>query len=328
MGVQLLGFAEEQGITIRAFGGSGNEAMLTIEDALDAFSVDGLTRTVLLYIESVKNGRRFFESCRKVSRRKPVIVLRGGRTEAGERAAASHTGALASNTRVFDAACRQAGVILASQPMDLLDFSAAFSSMPLPKSNRVAIMTLGGGWGVITADLCNEYGLVVPDLDPELIEAFDKILPQFWSRSNPIDLVGDRNPDVPLRVMDQLMAWDGCDAVINLGIVGRRHLFTHLKNACLAANPDISPNDMNALDEMIIEYERNYIHHVVNLMDRYHKPVVGVSLAKGPEDKTVVSVEGYNYKGVFYPAPEQAVKSLSRMHRYRRWLVREGVVEV
>jgi len=124
--------------------------------------------------------------------------------------------------------------------------------------------------------------------------------------------------------MDQLMAWDGCDAVINLGIVGRRHLFTHLKNACLAANPDISPNDMNALDEMIIEYERNYIHHVVNLMDRYHKPVVGVSLAKGPEDKTVVGVEGYNYKGVFFPAPEQAVKSLSRMHRYRRWLVREG----
>jgi acyl-CoA synthetase (NDP forming) len=327
MGVQLLSFAEQQGITIRAFGGSGNEAMLTIEDALDGFAVDGLTRTVLLYIESVKNGRRFFESCRKVSRRKPVIVLRGGRTEAGERAAASHTGALASNTRVFDAACRQAGVILAGQPMDLLDFSAAFSSMPLPKGNRVAIMTLGGGWGVITADLCNEYGLEVPDLDPKLIETFDEMLPQFWSRSNPVDLVGDQNPNIPLRVLDQLMAWDGCDAVINLGIVGRRHLFTHLKNACLAANPDISPDDMNALDGMILEYERNYIHHVVNLMDRYHKPVVGVSLAKGPEDKTVVSVEGCNYKGVFFPAPEQAVKSLSRMHRYRRWLVRERVVE-
>ena len=327
MGVQLLGFAEEQGITIRAFGGSGNEAMLTIEDALDGFAVDGLTRTVLLYIESVKNGRRFFESCCKVSRRKPVIVLRGGRTEAGERAAASHTGALASNTRVFDAACRQAGVILADQPMDLLDFSAAFSSMPLPKGNRVAIMTLGGGWGVITADLCNEYGLEVPDLNPELIEAFDEMLPQFWSRSNPVDLVGDRNPDIPLRVLDRLMAWDGCDAVINLGIVGRRHLFTHLKNACLAANPDISPDDMNTLDGMILEYERNYIQHVVNLMDRYHKPVVGVSLARGPEDKTVVTVEGCNYKGVFFPAPEQAVKSLSRMHRYRRWLVRESVVK-
>jgi len=153
------------------------------------------------------------------------------------------------------------------------------------------------------------------------------MLPQFWSRSNPVDLVGDRNPDIPLRVLDQLMAWDGCDAVINLGIVGRRHLFTHLKNACLAANPDISPDDMNTLDKMILEYERNYIQHVVNLMDRYHKPVVGVSLARGPEDKTVVTVEGRNYKGVFFPAPEQAVKSLSRMHRYRRWLVRESVVE-
>lgn len=327
MGIQLLGFAEEQGIPIRAFGGSGNEAMLTIEDALDGFAVDPLSRTVLLYIESIKNGRRFFESCRRVSRIKPVIVLRGGRTEAGERAAASHTGALASNSRVFEAACRQAGVILADQPMDLLDFSAAFSAMPLPKSNRVAIMTLGGGWGVITADLCNEYGLEVPDLGPELIAAFDEMLPRFWSRSNPVDMVGERKPDIPLKVVDQLMAWDGCDAVINLGIIGRRHLFAHLKNACLAANPDISPDDMNALDGMIIEYERNYIHHMVSLMDRYHKPIVGVSLAKGSEDKTVVSVEGCNYKGVFFPAPEQAVKSLSRMYRYRRWLVREGVVE-
>jgi len=326
MGVQLLGFAEEQGITIRAFGGSGNEAMLTIEDALDGFAVDGLTRTVLLYIESVKDGRRFFESCRKVGRKKPVIVLRGGRTRAGERAAASHTGALASDSRVFDAACDQAGVILADQPMDLLDFCAAFSSIPLPRGNRVAIMTLGGGWGVITADLCNEYGLEVPDLDQELIEAFDKLLPRFWSRSNPVDLVGDRNPEVPLKVMDRLVAWGGCDAVINLGIVGRKHLFTRLKDTCLAVNPDVSPDDMKALHQMARQYEQNYIQHLVNLMDRYQKPIIGVSLAKVSGDKTVVGVEGSNHKGVFFPAPEQAVKSLSRMYHYRRWLVREGVV--
>jgi hypothetical protein len=101
MGGQLLTFAEQQGIGIRAFGGSGNEAMFTIEDALDAFAVDRLTRTVLLYVESVKDGRRFYESARQVSRRKPIIVLKGGRTEAGGRAAASHTGPLASNIRVF-----------------------------------------------------------------------------------------------------------------------------------------------------------------------------------------------------------------------------------
>ena len=327
MGVQLLEFAQEQGITIRAFGGSGNEAMLTIEDALDGFAVDELSKTVLLYIESVKNGRRFFESTRRVSRRKPVIVLKGGRTEAGGKAAASHTGALASNARVFDAACRQAGVLLADQPMDLLDFSASFSSLPLPKGNRVAIMTLGGGWGVITADLCNEYGLEVPALSQGLIGRFDELLPEFWSRSNPVDLVGDRQPDVPLLVMDELMAWDGCDAVLNLGIVGRRHLFTQLRDACLAVNPDIPLDYLEGLATMLVQYEQNYIDHVVKLMDKHHKPVVGVSLAKGQEDKTVVGVEGCQYKGVFFQAPEQAVKSLSRMFGYWRWLVREGVVE-
>ncbi|HSR14758.1 MAG TPA: acetate--CoA ligase family protein, partial [Gemmatimonadales bacterium] len=116
MGLQLLCFAERQGIGIRAFGGTGNEGMITIEDVLDAFAVDQLTRTVLLYIESVKNGRRFYSAAREVSRQKPVVVLKGGRTEAGGVAAASHTGALASDHRIFDAACRQAGIVVADRP--------------------------------------------------------------------------------------------------------------------------------------------------------------------------------------------------------------------
>ena len=139
MGTQLLAFAEQQGIGIRAFSGSGNEAMVTIEDYMEAFEIDALTRTVVLYIESVKDGRRFFNSARRVSTKKPVVVLKGGRTKQGEQAAASHTGAMASNARVFDAACRQAGIIQVNQPMELLDLSAVFSSLPLPRGNRVAI---------------------------------------------------------------------------------------------------------------------------------------------------------------------------------------------
>ncbi|MCK5349272.1 MAG: acetate--CoA ligase family protein, partial [Desulfobacula sp.] len=161
MGTQLLAFAEQQDIGIRAFSGSGNEAMVTIEDYMELFEIDDLTRTVVLYIESVKNGSRFFKSAARVSRQKPVVVLKGGRTSIGEKAAASHTGAMASDTKVFDAACRQSGIIQVNQPMELLDLSAVFSSLPLPKGNRVAIMTLGGGWGVITTDLCAEHGLEV-----------------------------------------------------------------------------------------------------------------------------------------------------------------------
>ncbi|HCY86097.1 MAG TPA: CoA-binding protein, partial [Desulfobacteraceae bacterium] len=164
MGTQLLAFAEQQDIGIRAFSGSGNEAMVTIEDYMEAFERDELTRTVVLYLESVKDGRRFFESASRVSKKKPVVVLKGGRTEMGEKAASSHTGAMASDAKVFNSACTQAGIIQVEQPMELLDLSAVFSSLPLPKGNRVAIMTLGGGWGVVTTDLCAEHGLEVPQL--------------------------------------------------------------------------------------------------------------------------------------------------------------------
>lgn len=147
MGVQLLTFAENQGLGIRAFGGSGNEAMIAIEDFVESFEADEKTRTVVLYVESIKNGRRFFEAARRVGRLKPIVLLHGGFTEAGRHAAASHTGALASDTRVFEAACLQAGVIMVESPMDMLDIPAALSSLPLPRGRRVAIMTLGGGWG-------------------------------------------------------------------------------------------------------------------------------------------------------------------------------------
>ena len=167
LGTQLLAFAAKEDIGIRAFGGSGNEAMITIEDALDGFEVDELTKTVVLYIESIKNGRRFFESAKRVGKKKPVIVLKGGRTSAGANAAASHTGAMASDIKVFMAACRQAGIIQVENPMDLLDLSAAFSSLPLPKGNRVGLLTLGGGWGVVASDLCVENGLEVPELSDE-----------------------------------------------------------------------------------------------------------------------------------------------------------------
>jgi len=153
MGTQLLAFAEAQGIGIRAFSGSGNEAMITIEDYMEGFEIDDLTRTVMLYIESVKDGRRFYESACRVGRKKPIVLLKGGQTGAGNRAAASHTGAMSSDARVFNAVCRQAGIVKVDRSMDLLDLAAAFASVPLPKGNRTAIMTLGGGWGVITADL-------------------------------------------------------------------------------------------------------------------------------------------------------------------------------
>jgi acyl-CoA synthetase (NDP forming) len=319
LGVQLLDFAEHEGIGIRAFGGSGNEAMITIEDYMEAFEVDDLTRTVVLYVEGVKNGRRFFESARRVGKKKPVVMLKGGRTQAGNRAAASHTGALASNVRVFEAAARQAGIVVVEQPMDLLDLSAAFSSLPLPRGNRVAVMTLGGGWGVVASDLCVENGLVIPELSAELIAHIDQLLPPYWSRANPIDLVGEFTPHIPMQVMEALMKWDGCDAVIHLGILGLRVIMNQMVASIRAVDPAMDRAVLEAIPGALVEFERAYLGHAAELMDRCGKPILGVNLLPDEDARTVTDIAGSQYKGVSFLTPERAVKSLARMYAYRKW---------
>ncbi|MBW2228150.1 MAG: acetate--CoA ligase family protein [Deltaproteobacteria bacterium] len=322
MGMQLLAFAEKQGIGIRGFCGSGNESMITIEDYMDAFEVDPPTRTVMLYIESVKNGRRFFESARKLGKKKPIVLLKGGQSKAGYRAAASHTGAMASDAKVFDAICRQTGIVKVDQSMDLLDLAASFSSLPLPRGNRTAIMTLGGGWGVVTADLCSEYGLDVPELSSEIVDRLDKLLPSYWSKSNPVDLVGENDNRLPMIAVEELVKWDGCDALINLGILGRRIMLKNLGDSVLQADPAYSPEFIESMNRAHAEFETKYIEHIVMLMEKYQKPIIGVSLLTDEKDNTVYRVKGSQYKGVFFETPERAVKAIARMYEYQRFLMK------
>ena len=319
MGTQLLAFAEQQDIGIRAYCGTGNEAMITIEDYLDAFEIDPLTRTLVLYIESVKNGRRFYESALRVGKKKPVVLLKGGQTEAGKRAAASHTGALSSDSKIFDAVCRQAGIIKVDQPMELVDLSAAFSSLPLPKGNRVAIVTLGGGWGVITSDLCVQYGLKVPELPPAMLKRFDTLLPSYWSRSNPIDLVGESENSMLLTIMEELMQWNGCDAVLNLGILGRSVITERLADTVLKNDSNYTSDFINSMKSDVKIFEKQYIDQTAILMEKYRKPILGVSLVTS-KNKTVYSVKDIPYQAVFYLAPERAVKVCAKMYEYQRFL--------
>lgn len=319
LGVQLMGFAEQEGVGVRAFSGSGNEAMITIEDYMEAFEVDDLTQTVVLYLESVKNGRRFLRAARRVGKKKPVVMLKGGRTQAGNRAAESHTGALASNLRVFDAAARQAGIVVVEQPMELLDLSAAFSSLPFPRGNRVALMTLGGGWGVVASDLCVEYGLAIPALSPELIARIDNILPPYWSRSNPIDLVGEVGPRIPLQVLEELMEWDRCDAVIHLGILGMRATLTKMIGSIRAVDPAMDEKTLEAIPGVLAEFEKGFLGHAERLMEKHGKPVLGVNLLPDESARTITDIPGRSYKGVSFLSPERAVKALARMYAYRQW---------
>ena len=320
LGTQLLGFAVQQDIGIRGFAGSGNEAMTTIEDYLEMFEVDEKTKSVILYIESIKDGRRFFESATRLSKKKPIIALSGGRTEIGTKAAASHTGALASNAKVTASVFRQAGIIEVAQPMDLLDYSAVFSSLPMPKGNRIAIMTLGGGWGVVTADLCSEEGLILPELSPEIITQLNGILPDYWSHSNPVDIVGESEPNIPKVSLEALLKWDGCDAVIHLGIHGRRILVEKMVASMEKIDPNHTEESSKFIKEQLAAEEREYVEHVIRLTEKYEKPVLGVSLMTNATSRSIYRMEGHRYNGVFFPSPERAVKTLAGMCRYSRWV--------
>jgi len=229
---------------------------------------------------------------------------------------------MSGEVAVFRAACRQAGLLEATVPSELLDLSAGFSSLPLPKGNRVGIVTLGGGWGVVTSDECNEKGLSVPTLSAEIIKAIDRHLPSFWSRGNPVDLVGTRNPEAPLVAVEELLKSDDIDAVISLGIVGRIEFLRLMNQSTRQVDETMPSGFLDQTEAIVREYEEKYVTATAELMEKYEKPVIGVSLAK-TSGGTVRPVAGRRFSPVLYETPESAVHVLAKMVGYKRFLARQ-----
>jgi acyl-CoA synthetase (NDP forming) len=323
LGNQLVHWAEQQGVGISLFVGSGNEAMLTCPDYLEYLENDPHTRFIVLYVENVEDGTRFMETAGRINRKKPVILLKGGSTKAGKRAAASHTGAMSGEDTIFKGACRQAGILNVNVPSDLLSLSAGFSSLPLPAGNRVGIVTLGGGWGVVTADECTKKGLIVPEIPDRIVANIGKYLPEFWSKGNPVDLVGTRNLEAPGVAVEELMKWEGIDAVICLGVVGRHELVKQLLESTRKADPEVSPDFLAHVEKMGQEFEWGLIERLAEFMETYKKPVIGVSMADGGKG-TVRPVPGSRYSAVMYQTPETAVNVLAGMVSYSRFLAKTG----
>ncbi|MCD6295294.1 MAG: CoA-binding protein [Deltaproteobacteria bacterium] len=319
LGTQLIHWAEQQGVGISLFVGSGNEAMLTCPDYLEYLKNDPYTRFIVLYMENVGDGIRFLETVSRINRVKPVILLKGGSTRAGKKAAASHTGAMSGNDAIFKGACRQAGILNVNVPSDLLNLSAGFSSLPLPMGNRVGIVTVGGGWGVVTADECAKRGLVIPEIPNRIVSCIGKYLPEFWSKGNPVDLVGSRDLEAPLVAVEELMKWDGIDAVICLGIVGRNEIMKQILKSTRRADRKTSSEIPGHEEQMGQEFEERFIAQIAGFMETYQKPVVGVSMA-GTGKGVVRPVPESRYSGVMYQTPETAVNVLAGMVSYSRFL--------
>jgi len=187
----ILDWSRQAGIGFSKFISVGNKADLTESDMLEIMSADPETRVIVIYIESVVNGPRFIDVARRVTRKKPVVVLKSGVSEAGARAASSHTGALAGSDVAVETSFRQMGILRAHSLSELFDLAIALSSQPVPKGDRLAVVTNAGGPGVLTADAVETHGLKMASLSPVTITKLRENLSPEAAVNNPVDVVGD-----------------------------------------------------------------------------------------------------------------------------------------
>jgi len=180
--------AKDTGLRFAKFIVCGNKSDLEDYEILEYFGDDKDTKVICLFLESIKEGRRFFEEAKRVALKKPIVVSKIGRTEGAARAASSHTAALAGNFKAYETAFKQSGAIYARNTLELMDIVKGLDWQPLPKGNRVGIITASGGFGVELTDLCEEHGLKVPELSEEIQAKIRPHIPNYASAKNPVDM--------------------------------------------------------------------------------------------------------------------------------------------
>jgi acetyltransferase len=210
----LLDWANERDLGFSHFVSLGDSADVDFGDLLDYLACDASTRAVLMYVESIQAPRKFMSAARAAARNKPVLVVKAGRAPEGARAAASHTGAIAGGDAVFDAAVRRAGMLRVETLTDLFDAAETLARMKAPRGDRLAIVTNGGGAGVLAADALALGGGRLASLGDDTLAALDAVLPGTWSHGNPVDLIGDAPVVRYTQALDVVLADPGVDALL------------------------------------------------------------------------------------------------------------------
>ena len=219
LGIALLEQAEARGLGLSSFVSIGNKADVSSNDLLEYWEDDPETDVILLYLESFGNPRKFARIAKRVARSKPILAMRSGTSSRGARAASSHTAAMAGSDAAVEALFRQAGVIRASTLEELTDTSVLLSSQPLPRGNRVAVLTNAGGMGILAADACDASGLVLPDLAEETRAKLAELLPREASTANPVDMLGSAVGATYEQAIPLLLADPNVDAVMVLFVL-------------------------------------------------------------------------------------------------------------
>ncbi len=294
---------------------SGNEADLKTADYLELLENDPKTDIICLYVEGVRDGRRFFELAKRISPRKPMVLLKGGRSEIGARAAMSHTGAMAGNNDVFNAMCRQTGIITVDSMDEMVDVCGMLISQPRPLGNRVGIITMGGGWGVIATDACASNGLVLPRLKESTIRMLDKVLPPYWSRANPVDLVAPSRITVITDAVSILIENEDIDAILALGIG-----YATLRAMVWRFSTVIPKEDSEIPSKQMYEGEMHLMELLVGQIKKLERPIIPVIDIMAFDRAEYHDLLKYlDSHGIMaYPSPEKAIYALAKVFEYTR----------
>jgi acetyltransferase len=308
-------WAVQTGVGVSRAVSAGNAAAVTVADYLDWYASDPATTVSLAYLEGIADGRALFERLAGVTPRKPVVLVKGGTTAGGQRAAASHTGSLAADDRVFDGMCRQAGITRAATIEEAFEAAATFATQPLPKGPRTAVLTTAGGWGVVTADaISRSDSLVLAALPEDLRAAIDGKLPPRWSRNNPIDLAGGETRDTIPEVMELVAAHPEIDAIVYLG------LGIQSNQAKLMRDGRFYPGD--GIERIVAYHERQdarFAQAAADISDAAGKPILtATELAiAAPDNAGPATVRSTGR--VCYASANRAVTALAHLWRYARF---------
>ena len=290
VGLTLLDHARNLGIGIRHFASMGNKVDVSNNDLLEYWEDDPGVRVILLYLESLGNSARFMRIARRVSRKKPIIMVKSGRTAAGARAATSHTGSLAGMDVAVDALLGQAGVIRTDTIEELFDLAMLMANQPVPTGNRVAVLTNAGGPGIMASDACESNGLDVVRLSAETTEALRALLPPEASVNNPVDLLAPASAQSYEQAARVLLRDDHVDALLVLFVPPIVTEATEVAQAIRRAGVGVSKPILTSL------------------LGRHGIPAAVASLREG--------------RFPSYSFPEPAARALMRATRYGRWLKR------
>jgi len=312
----LIAISSKIGLGISKIISVGNEVNTDLVDYLEVFEEDNETTSIGIYFEAVRRGKEFIKLVDRINQKKPIVIIPIGQTEAGTRSAKSHTAAITSPGYIIDSICEQTGAIKVKNSIDMLNLLNAFDSLPLPKGNRVAILTLGGGPGTLMSDLFESNGMNVPMLSKELQEKLKPWMPETASTINPIDLTYSDDMQNFLNVLPEiLLKSDEIDSLIFYGLMGTEYF----KN--LVDVPDFMKNHesiitMKNFGEMMEDFFIALFDEIIEFKEKYQKPII-LTCYNTREEKFVVYLQD---NGIPVCYPEEGVWTLIRMWQYAKFL--------